>query len=77
MTNTNDRKTGSELSIGDVIVYGEDCHTITGIRPHSEKERRVIQSGDWEMTVFDSDSYRRMSDGTWIASHLWFSRNKR
>lgn len=72
---TIERKYGKELAVGDVIVItSRQCKTITSIDEHGKQDdARIIRSGSWGMTVFNSEYFRRLSDGTWISSHLWWN----
>lgn len=72
-----EQKKKSELVIGDVLQqWGGDTKTITHFEDHpglDEHTARVACSGDWGITIFDDDSIRKTSIGTWIEPHLWFS----
>lgn len=68
---------GKNLVVGDVVICGgKEARTITGFESHPglrDKTARVLKSGDFGITVFDDEHFRKTSSGAWIYSHLWWS----
>ena len=69
------RKWGSELERGDVVSFLNTDRTITGFSEHTgQPDARIVESGSsWSITVFNTDCFRRLSNGVWILSHAWWS----
>lgn len=72
-------KEGKEVKVGDVLRVLSMDHTITHFEDHPGLTRdgthypaRVACSGEWGCTLFDDDSWRLTSFGTWISAHSWF-----
>ena len=73
-------KRGRELEVGDVMTYFGESHTITGFGEHPGLDgstARVLNSGEFGITVFDDDLFRLTSSGTYISSHLWWHHERK
>ncbi len=71
----HERKTGKELKIGDVIATAIDQKptTIIGFDSHTRNDARIlIASGDYRITIFNDDCFRKTTDGMFISLHHWF-----
>lgn len=76
----HDYKQGKDLVTGDVVHCSGEARTVTHFREHPGHKgltARVLCSGDFGITTFDEDHFRRTSDGAFIATHLWFDYERR
>ena len=68
------RKYGFEIVQGDTIDVLSEKRKIDTTEPHPHhSDARIVYSGNWCFTLFDTSYWRKLNDGSYCDSPQWWS----